>query len=228
MARGRAATYDVQHDAILLCAAELFASRGYPATSMNEVALACGLSKPALYHYFRHKDALLVEIALTHVQHLHALVDRIDALALEPDEHLRRLITGFVESYAGAQHAHRVLTEDTRFLPAPDRERVLTHERKVVAAFARAITAVRPDLAASRLDKPLTMLLFGMINWTFTWLKPGGALDHQALAPMVVDLFLGGLPAVAVPQPRTASKPTARGTTKPKHARARRVASAET
>jgi hypothetical protein len=43
------------------------------------------------------------------------------------------------------------------------------------------------------------MLLLGMINWTFTWLKPGGALTHEALAPMVADLFFGGLPAVAQP-----------------------------
>ena len=46
------------------------------------------------------------------------------------------------------------------------------------------------------------MLLFGMINWTFTWLKPDGALTHADLAPMVVQLFFGGLPAVAGVAPR--------------------------
>jgi len=50
----------------------------------------------------------------------------------------------------------------------------------------------------------MTMLLFGMINWMFTWMKPEGALDHAALAPMVADLFLGGLPAVRVPVAATA------------------------
>jgi TetR/AcrR family transcriptional regulator len=40
------------------------------------------------------------------------------------------------------------------------------------------------------------MLLFGMINWTFTWLKPHGALTHDTLAPVVLDLFFGGLSAV--------------------------------
>jgi hypothetical protein len=53
---------------------------------------------------------------------------------------------------------------------------------------------VRPDLKPRA--TPLAMLLFGMINWTFTWLKPGGALTHEDLAPMVVQLFFGGLPAV--------------------------------
>ncbi len=224
MARGRAANYDVQRDAILVRAAELFALRGYPATSMNEVAKACGLSKPALYHYFRDKDALLVQIAEDHVRALHALVDRITAQPLPPRERLEQLILTFVEEYADAQHAHRVLTEDTRFMPEADRERVLEHERAVVTAFARAVADVRPDLDTARLTKPLAMLLFGMINWMFTWLKRDGALDHATVAPIVVDLFLTGLAGVrgsstaaiaeppaapqAVPASRRASAPT--------------------
>jgi hypothetical protein len=36
------------------------------------------------------------------------------------------------------------------------------------------------------------MLLFGMINWMFTWLKPGH-LSHDDMAPIVADLFLARL-----------------------------------
>ncbi len=63
MPRGRASGYDTQREQILACAAELFATQGYTATSMNQVALACGVSKPSLYHYVRDKYELLVEIA---------------------------------------------------------------------------------------------------------------------------------------------------------------------
>jgi Tetracyclin repressor-like, C-terminal domain len=71
----------------------------------------------------------------------------------------------------------------------------------VVAGFADAVAALRPALREAALAKPMTMLLFGMINWMFTWMKPEGALDYEALAPMVADLFLGGLPAVRLPVP---------------------------
>ncbi len=196
MARGRAKGYEDQREAILACAATLFARHGYPGTSMNEVAQACGLSKATLYHYYKDKYALLVSITEGHVQRLHALVAEVSAERLAPEAHLRELVRRIVEEYAGAQAAHRVLTEDVRFLHEPDRERVLNKEREVVAGFARAVVALRPDLKRAKLAKPLTMLLFGMINWMFTWLRPGGDLDHQAIAPMVADLFLGGLPAV--------------------------------
>ena len=81
-----------------------------------------------------------------------------------------------------------------------DRQRILDKEREVVAGFAAAVSALRPELAEVLLAKPMTMLLFGMINWLFTWMRCDGALDHEQLAPMVADLFLGGLPALRLPR----------------------------
>ena len=111
------------------------------------------------------------------------------------------MIRQLVDEYANAQNAHRVLTEDVRFLQPEVREQVLNQEREVVAGFAQVIGALRPDLKAAALSKPLTMLLFGMINWMFTWMRPDGPMDYDAMAPIVTDLFLGGLGAVQAPPP---------------------------
>ncbi len=103
MARGRAASYDDQREAILAAAARLFAQRGYAGTSMNQVAEASGLSKATLYHYYRDKYALLVQIAEGHVQRLHGLVAEVEGEALAAEPRLRRLIQRFVAEYAGAR-----------------------------------------------------------------------------------------------------------------------------
>ena len=202
MARGRAPGYDIQREAILTQAAELFARQGFVGTSMNEVATACGMSKPALYHYVRDKSQLLFEIATTHVARLHALIeevaagDKVNPPPADATAHVRRLIERFVLEYAGARHAHRVLTEDVKFLEPADQARVLELQRQVDNSFANAIAQVRPELIAADLHKPLAMLLFGMMNWMFTWLQPDGKLSHADMAPVVADLFLGGLGAV--------------------------------
>jgi TetR/AcrR family transcriptional regulator len=192
MARPRAATYDEQRAQILQAAAEVFARRGYTAATMHEVATASGVSKATLYHYFSDKHQLLARIAQDHVQRLEALVLEVQRRGLPPHEHLDELIRRFMQAYAGAQHAQRVLTEDVKFLAPTERRAIEDGERRVVQAYADAVAAVRPDLP-SLLHKPLAMLLFGMINWTFTWLRPEGALTHQTLAPMVVELFCAGL-----------------------------------
>jgi AcrR family transcriptional regulator len=196
VARPRAATYDDQREQILARAAELFARHGYTATTMNQVAAACGVTKPTLYHYFTDKQSLLLHIAAGHVQRLEQLSSEVQALSLDPPQRLRTLIERFMHAYAGAQNEHRVLTEDVRFLPDAERDQVVSVERRVVAAFADAIAALRPDLQARQLHKPLTMLLFGMMNWTFTWLRPDGALTYEALGDVIADLFCGGLPQV--------------------------------
>ena len=199
MPRGRAPGYDTQRELILVRAADLFERQGYTATSMNQVALACGVSKPSLYHYVRDKYQLLVEIAEDHVNRLKRLVGEESNSPLDPQARVRSLIASFLEVYADSQSAHRVLTEDVKFLEPADRKRVLDGQREVVAAFAEAIAATRPELRAAELHRPITMLLFGMMNWMFTWLQPGGRLTHAAMAPVVADLFFGGLAAVRLP-----------------------------
>ena len=197
MARPRSAGFDNQREQILAAAARLFASRGYTAASMSEVAAACGVSKATLYHYVRDKHGLLAQISAGHVARLEALLAEVAAQQLAPRPHLRALILRFMQAYANAEHEHRVLTEDIKFLAVAERERVIGGQRRVVAAFADAVAALRPGLRRAGLDRAVTMLLFGMINWTFTWLRAEGPLTHEALAPIVTDLFLGGLDAVA-------------------------------
>lgn len=208
MARPRSAGYDDHREQILRAAARLFATRGYAATTMNDVATACGLSKATIYHYVRDKHDLLAQVSRAHVERLEALVAEVLARNLPPRERLTALIECFMAAYASAQHEHRVLTEDVKFLqPGPQGE-VLDGQRRVVAAFAESIVAARPELGARPMAGALAMLLFGMMNWTFTWLRAAGPLSHEAVARMVSELFFGGLPAVQSPtqSPRSPSR----------------------
>ena len=192
---------------ILERAALLFARRGYPATSMNQVAQGCGLSKATLYHYYKDKDALLFSIADSHVCRLRGIVEETLDREETPHARMRTLIRRLVQEYADAQNAHRVLTEDVRFLPPADQRRILDQEREVVNGFAKVVAALRPDLAPTALTKPLTMLLFGMVNWMFTWMKPRGELGYEQMAPIVADLFLGGIASVKAPAESAAAVP---------------------
>lgn len=210
MARGRSADYQLNRETIVRTATRLFAQQGYPGTSMSDLARACGISKPLLYHYVSDKYELLREITEGHVTRLEALVSEVESQGLAPAPRLRELIRRFVHEYAQARHDHGVLTQDVKFLEPKDRNRVLRKERAVVAAFAATIAQARPDLAKAALDKPLTMLLFGMINWMFTWLRPEGDLRHDDMAPIVADLFLGGLGAVNPPSVASAASVKAR------------------
>lgn len=201
MPRGRAARYGEQQDSILQHAAALFAERGFQGTSMLDLAHAAGVSKALLYHYYADKYQLLVAIAEGHIDRLVALVAEEESLAAadhRPSGHrLEHLVRRFVEEYASARAHHQVLVQDIKYLDAADQARIRGKEKLVVAAFAQAIAADWPELGARKLEKPLSMLLFGMINWLFTWFRDDGPLDYAALASVVSTLLADGLAGVA-------------------------------
>ncbi|MEF7617557.1 TetR/AcrR family transcriptional regulator [Aquincola sp. MAHUQ-54] len=199
MGRPRSAGFDDHRRDILDAGAALFAKHGYLGTSMNQVAEACGITKPALYHYYRDKDDLLLQIADGHVSALVDLVTAVERDAEPGEPRLRALLDRFLVVYAESKDKHRVLTEDVKYLQPDDLARVLAKERLVVDAFANAIGELRPDLREHGLVKPVTMLLFGMINWLFTWWRPGGRLGLEALIVLIDQFAMGGLAAVKGP-----------------------------
>ena len=82
-------------------AATLFAARGYGATSMAQVAEACGIRKSSLFHHVDNKEALYVEVLGTYIQGLSELVL---AAAARPGDFLSRLdgLGAAVTDYLGA------------------------------------------------------------------------------------------------------------------------------
>jgi len=193
MARTRAATFEQQRDAMLAAAARLFAERGYASASIADLAKEFGVSKGLLYHYYRDKEHLLFDIADRYVDRLVQLTADIEAESAAPEALLRALIERFMIAYEHAGAFHRVLVQDVKYLSPPHRAKVRAKQRVVIDAFARAIAAAAPELAGDRMLRPVTMTLFGMMNWTFTWLRPDGPVAHAELAPVVADLFLVGV-----------------------------------
>ena len=208
MARPKSATHDIKRDAILDIAAQCFADRSYPAASMNEIATACGTSKARLYHYYDSKEAILFDLMDRYTQRLLSLIAQTDATAqrriLDDRAALHELIRAFLQEYESSATRHVALLNDTQFLSdVPDehlgtpavspRELILNRQRDVVAAVTRALRRAYPDRLNAANQTAITMMLFGMINWTFTWLRPGGPISYVAFADEVIALLEKGL-----------------------------------
>jgi AcrR family transcriptional regulator len=193
VARRKAAGFDAQRGAIRDAAARLFADAGYASTSVADIAAACGVSKALLYHYYRDKEDLLFDIAESYTERLQQIVDEVAGERLPAVAQLRRLIARFMAEYEHSTARHRVLVQDVKYLSKTHRARVVARQRAVVDGFAQVVEELSPAASDAALRKPLTMMLFGMMNWTFTWFSERGPLRYDDLAPIVADLFIGGL-----------------------------------
>ncbi len=178
-------------------AARLFADNGFPNASMAQLATACGISKPLLYHYYRDKAHILFDVADGYMDSLVGIVAEVKARHLEPEAHFRALVGRFMQAYQHSQAQHMVLVQDVKFLGEVEQAKVVEKERQVVDAFAASIAKLKPRWTRKTLRVPLAMILFGMINWTFTWLRADGPLRYEDMADVVADIFLHGVTAQA-------------------------------
>lgn len=192
MARPQSPDYDKRREAILAAAAHLYARRGFSGASVADLANACRTSKSLIYHYFPSKDDILYAAMAAHLDALVAAAEEATRTG-SAEAKLRALTHAFMRLYAGAQDSHKVLLNELDNLPPARRAEVVAKQRRIIGAVEALVREIRPD--AGELGLPLTMLFFGMINWTHTWFRPGGAVNADALAKLAVDVMLGGAQA---------------------------------
>ena len=164
---------------------------------MAQIAQENNVSKALLYHYYPSKDLLIFDIGRTHLVELEAAIIEADRPDLEPRARLRHLIGGVLENYRTASNFHQVLLNGTGSLTDAQRLELREMERRIVKAFSDVLVDINPALAKSSAGvTPVTMSLFGILNWVYTWFRPSGALSREGYADMVTTLFLDGASAM--------------------------------
>ena len=76
---------------LLAAATELFANRGYAATTVREIVERAGVTKPALYYYFRSKEGIYLALMREPFERFVALVDGTAAEERTARERIVRL-----------------------------------------------------------------------------------------------------------------------------------------
>ena len=204
MARPRAANHEEKRQAILERSAELFAAHGYDRASLSMMARACGMSKALFYHYYSEKSEVLFDIIRTHIEHLLTVTD----VPTDPEQdsdprvHLLRLAEALLDAYRLADTKHHVQINQLHLLPRAQQKTVKDMERKLVDRFAAAIAPCVPaEMRDHAMLKPITMSLFGMLNWNYLWFREHGPLSRRDYAKLAVALLIEGTQAIAAESP---------------------------
>jgi AcrR family transcriptional regulator len=198
---GRKRLTAVQRRAAILDAAlEVFAARGYHASSIDDIARAADISKALIYEHFASKQALHADL----LQHqagelfgrLSAAVERveIESAAARLEAGLDAFF-GFVEE---RRHAWRVL-----FREAADPEAAAVLDRIVAQVTALVAALIAQDPAALPRDEPdapreqgiqlLAQMLVGAVQSVANWWADNRQVPRERLLEMVMDFAWLGL-----------------------------------
>jgi len=194
MARTKSDNFDDIRATILDAAAALFAKNGFRNTNIIDIGAACNASKSRMYHYFPSKEAMLAEMLGNHVSALVAIASDLVSAPIDPRTRLRNYFLAHLKYYYEQRDRHTVLIEDVYHLPDELRAQVNASEQKLVnflCALLREINAQKfKDRQAATTH---AMLMYGMLNWTYTWYQPTGRLSLDSLADQATDMCLHGI-----------------------------------
>ncbi|WP_024514680.1 TetR/AcrR family transcriptional regulator [Bradyrhizobium sp. Tv2a-2] len=193
MARTRSENYDDIQAGILRNAARLFATRGYERSSVGDLVEACELSRGAIYHYFDSKEAILFAMLDSLVRSLLANLEQAVADGGAPLETFVRVIEAFVEHNARSPEEQIVLLNDLGALQAEEQRQIVQTERKIVELVGKVLVSIDATKKMNRRNaRVYTMMLFGMINYTYTWYDAKGPIKPKEFAQLAANLFLKG------------------------------------
>ncbi|MEO3754415.1 ScbR family autoregulator-binding transcription factor [Streptomyces sp. B6B3] len=142
-------------DQILLAAGELFAERGYRATSVTEVARRARLTKGAVYFHFPSKERLAVALAEEHHARWSTMVGAAQERGLSPMETVEAMLEEACVAFQSDQMTQavcRLQLERPRldWLPTPYLHwtTLLTSLLTVASAAGELRPGVDPEAAA--------------------------------------------------------------------------------
>ena len=182
-------------DDVTRAAVELFATRGYANTSVQQIVEAAGVTKGAMYHYFESKDDLLFGIydSLLSLQKAH--LDEIVVRGGDVDEVLRAACVDVLETSIDHIQAGAVFFRSMHMLSEPRQQEVTRRRRAYHDEFASLVERGQRE-GIYRTDVPTAVLLahfFSDLHYLSHWYSAEGPEGKTLVAEQITDLFLTSL-----------------------------------
>ncbi|GAA2302417.1 TetR/AcrR family transcriptional regulator [Nonomuraea roseoviolacea subsp. roseoviolacea] len=185
-----------RRDHLVKLAAEIFARKGFQATTVREIATEAGILSGSLYHHFDSKETIVDEVLSTF---LDDLIARYRA-ALESGSDPRTVLSEMVRIGFGTLEPHRaaitVMQNDWNYLRQFERFNYLVKAEDEVEQMW--VAQIKAGQAAGQfradVDPKLTYRMIRDTIWVAVrWFRPGGRLNTTGLAEHYITVLFDGL-----------------------------------
>jgi AcrR family transcriptional regulator len=178
-------------------ATRLFADRGFAGTSLQDIAEATGLTRPALYHYFGSKDDLLFRLVSELAE---GPAEQLEQILTKPEtpasERLREM--AFAVAFQQASHParFRLMVRSENELPENLSTTYAQARRRVLHAFSSVIDeGVRTGELRPVDPRTSALGIIGLCNWVAWWHHPEGERAETAVAEGLAEMAVASVMA---------------------------------
>jgi AcrR family transcriptional regulator len=186
----------VSQEVLLVVAADLFADRGYAATTVRDIAEAAGILSGSLYHHIDSKESIVDAILSRFIARSLADYEAVIAEGKGPKETFEELVRTSLESMVEGRAAILVYQNEARLLAARPRFSYLAEAQR---KFEEIWTAVLEEGVESgefraSIDPKLVYRLVRDTVWTAPrWYRPGGPLKPEKIIAQYLPVLVAGV-----------------------------------
>ena len=187
----------ISRQEILDAAASLFRQKGYYATTLRDIAGSVGMKAGSVYYHFDSKEQILeavldigIEAVFKDVRH------KVETMAKDAAWRERFHVAMGAHLASLVQHDDYMSANVRVFSQAP--EHIRDRHMKIRRAYedywanlyhrAKKAGAIRDSINLTALQA----LVFGAMNWTIEWYKPGRE-KIEVLAEAYTDILMNGV-----------------------------------
>ena len=181
--------YELKRQAVIAEASKAFGRHGSQNVSLDEIANALNVTKPALYYYFKNKQELVYEC---HELAMH-LGDRVlqDAIASENTGFGR--ISVFIKNYISLltdEMGAPAILQDFSGMTVADQKKITLRRRKFDQELRKVLEGGVQDGSIAPCNVKLAVFWFmGAVSSITQWMHIDGSLGSDEVA----DIFIGFL-----------------------------------
>jgi TetR/AcrR family transcriptional regulator, cholesterol catabolism regulator len=181
-------------------ARSLFSERGYPATTVRDIARELNMQAGSLYAHIDSKEDVLWEIVDRAAQQFLSAAEPIADRDGSCADKLRDMVRAHVDVVAGSAGDATIFLHEWKFLSEQRRDSVRERRRRYEALYRRVIEEgiARGEFAPTD-PKIAALMVLSVVNWMPQWYNPVGPLPPREIADRFVELILRGL-ALDCPQ----------------------------
>jgi AcrR family transcriptional regulator len=184
---GSAGSGSATRELVRSASTELFAQRGFAATTMRQLADHAELPLSAFYYYFKSKYDVLLAIMDAAMSNLEDGLEEAVASTIAADRRLTTLVGRHVEVHLLDPGIARVADGELRSLRPEDRQAIVDRRDSYEEHFRDALSAgVDQGIFDPHLDTPLaSMAILTMATGVIDWWRPGGRYSIQETADLI-------------------------------------------
>ena len=194
--RGTPGLSSERREHLVRLAAELFAEKGFQATTVRNIADEAGILSGSLYHHFDSKESIVDEILAGFFNEIMAAYRTVIDESPDPRAAVAGLVRVAFDSLDPHRAAITVMQNDWNYLRGMDRFAYLTKsEDEVEKMWVDTLRAGQEQgLFREDLEPKLTYRMIRDTIWVAVrWFRPGGRLNAEGLAEHYLKVMFDGI-----------------------------------